>query len=51
MRIINEIGSKLLENSINATINMTTRDTKDGIADVIMELLTVNRRVRLSVFA
>lgn len=24
---------------------MTTRDTKDGIADVIMELLTVNRRV------
>lgn len=44
-RIINEIGQRMIENAINATINMTTRDTKDGIADVIIELLSANRRV------
>ncbi len=35
----------MIENTINATINMTTRDTKDGIADLICELLGVNRMV------
>ena len=35
----------MIENTINATINMTTRDTKDGIADLICELLGVNRKV------
>jgi hypothetical protein len=35
----------MIENTINATINMTTRDTKDGIADVLSELLITNRKV------
>jgi len=34
----------MIENTINATINMTTRDTKDGIADLICELLRVNEK-------
>ncbi len=28
---------------------MTTRDTKDGIADLIFELLIVNRKVFISI--
>ena len=44
-RVLSEIGQKMIENTINATINMTTRDTKDGIADLICELLGVNRKV------
>jgi transportin-3 len=44
-RILNEIGKKMLENIINATINMTTRETKDGIADVVCELIFANRNV------
>lgn len=43
-RVLSEIGEKMIENTINATINMTTRDTKEGIADLICELLGVNRR-------
>lgn len=43
--MLNEIGQKMIENTMNATINMTTRDTKDGIADLICELLTVNKKV------
>lgn len=43
-RVLNEIGQKMIENSINATINMTTRDTKDGIADLICEMMTVNKK-------
>jgi hypothetical protein len=39
----------MIENTINATINMTTRDTKDGIADLIFELLIVNRKVFISI--
>ena len=46
-RVLNEIGGKMIENAINSTINMTTRDTKDGIADVISELLLTNRKVGL----
>lgn len=42
-RVLNEIGQKMIENTVNATINMTTRDTKEGIADLISELLGVNR--------
>ncbi|CAF0896059.1 unnamed protein product [Brachionus calyciflorus] len=42
-RFIAEIGYKMIENSIHATINMTTRDTKDGIADVLSELLSASR--------
>ncbi len=49
-RVVEEIGEKMIENSINSTINMTTRDTKDGIADVICELLSTNRRVRIFFF-
>ena len=44
-RVLNEIGQKMIENSINATINMTTRDTKDGIADLIYEIMNVNKKV------
>ena len=44
-RVLDEIGQKMLENTINATINMTTRDTKEGIADLICEILTINRKV------
>ena len=40
----------MIENTINATINMTTRDTKDGIADLIFELLIVNRKVFIVLF-
>ncbi len=40
----------MIENTINATINMTTRDTKDGIADLIFELLIVNRKVFIFLF-
>jgi hypothetical protein len=43
-RVIGEIGERMIENAINSTINMTTRDTKDGIADVISELLGTNRK-------
>jgi transportin-3 len=43
-RVLDEIGEKLIENTVNATINMTTRDTKEGIADLICELLGVNRK-------
>lgn len=43
-RVLDEIGQKMLENTINATINMTTRDTKEGIADLICEILTINRK-------
>lgn len=43
-RVLSEIGQKMIENTINSTINMTTRDTKDGIADLIYELLGVNRK-------
>ena len=46
-RVLGEIGYKMIENTINSTINMTTRDTKDGIADLICELLAVNRKVRV----
>lgn len=46
-RFIAEIGHKMIENSIHSTINMTTRDTKDGIADVLSELISANRRVWL----
>ena len=34
----------MIENTVNATINMTTRDTKEGIADLVCELLGVNRK-------
>ncbi|RMZ93075.1 transportin-3 isoform X2, partial [Brachionus plicatilis] len=44
-RFIAEIGFKMIENSIHSTINMTTRDTKDGIADVLSELISANRRL------
>lgn len=43
-RVLNEIGQRMIENTINATINMTTRDTKEGIADLICELLGVNKK-------
>lgn len=43
-RVLAEIGLKMIENTINSTINMTTRDTKDGIADLICELLSANRK-------
>lgn len=45
-RVLNEIGQKMVENTINSTIEMTTRDTKDGIADVLFEILVTNRNVR-----
>jgi hypothetical protein len=38
----------MIENSVNATINMTTRDTKDGIADLICEMMTVNKKVNIN---
>ncbi len=44
-RVLNEIGQRMIENTVNATINMTTRDTKEGIADLIFELLGVNKKV------
>ena len=44
-RVLDEIGHRMVENTINATINMTTRDTKEGIADLICELIGVNRKV------
>ncbi len=47
-RVLNEIGQKMIENSVNATINMTTRDTKDGIADLICEMMTVNKKVNIN---
>lgn len=43
-RVLSEIGEKMIENTVNATINMTTRDTKEGIADLVCELLGVNRK-------
>ena len=50
-RVLDEIGFKMLENTVNATINMTTRDTKEGIADLICEILTINRKVRVDRFS
>lgn len=47
-KVLTEIGKNMIENAINSTINMTTRDTKDGIADVICELLSANRKVNLT---
>jgi transportin-3 len=44
-RVLNEIGEKMIQNTIQTTINMTTRDTKDGIADVLTELLLTNRKL------
>jgi len=43
-RVLDEIGHRMVENTVNATINMTTRDTKEGIADLICELIGVNRK-------
>lgn len=34
-----------MDNLINSIVTMSSRDTKDGIADLICELIHANRKV------
>jgi hypothetical protein len=44
-RLVNEMSLKIIENSIHAVVNMATRDTKDGLAELLSELLSANHKV------
>jgi hypothetical protein len=44
-RLVNEMSLKIVENSIQAVVNMATRDTKDGLAELLCELLSANHKV------
>lgn len=43
--IINQIRPALINNLVNCIVNSTMRDSKDGLADLLFELMIVDKKV------